>query len=217
MREDHTEALVEVFHNTARQQTFQKNQVIIQAGEKPLGIYLITDGWIRGVSPCDNGDINIIQTYFPGSILPLPWLLTDTLPTMSFIANTKTNVLRMSHADFNHLLFHDSDFSVQLLKLLAAQKLSLAEEHTFLHYKSARQRVVYRLLTLANRFGYTRGSVVTLTTRVTNEYIARSTHMTRETASREMNKLIRNGLVSHHNGRYVIRDYHAFQSLLAGP
>jgi CRP/FNR family transcriptional regulator, cyclic AMP receptor protein len=214
MREGDTETLAGTLFTHARQQTFRKNQVIIQAEENPLGIYYITDGWVRGVSPCENGDVNIVQTYFAHDIFPLPWILTNTLPNVTFIANTETNVLRLSYTHFMEELTQSPDLSLEILRFLAQQKLTMAEEYAFLQYKSARLRVIYRLLALAHKFGHASGPAVALTTPVTNEYIARSTHMTRETASREVNRLIRTGHISHQNGQYVIQDYAALKSLL---
>ncbi|MEK7472330.1 MAG: Crp/Fnr family transcriptional regulator [Patescibacteria group bacterium] len=75
-----------------------------------------------------------------------------------------------------------------------------------LEFRTARGRIVAELLNLAERFGKDGGNEVTINVPVTHQEIADSINMNRETASRALEQLSKEGLVGQKNHLFIIRD-----------
>jgi CRP-like cAMP-binding protein len=75
-----------------------------------------------------------------------------------------------------------------------------------LEYKSAHERVAYRLVFLASRFGKRRGSSVVIDAPLTHEFISESINLSRETVSRQIEKLENENLISRKDGQIIIMD-----------
>lgn len=185
---------------------YERGDTIIRAGDIPSGVYLIIAGWVKVYSLCEDGEMNIIMNLSDGDIFPLDWTVTGQLHDVTFAAVEATTVQRIPKEKFVRALKGNAAVSAAASFKLASYLLQLSHELEHLPYHSARERVAFRLVSLADHFGDTEGDHVVIRVHVSNEYIARSTNMTRETASREMSRLARKGLVQHADGYIVIKD-----------
>lgn len=183
---------------------YERGDTIIRAGDIPSGVYLITDGWVKVYSLCEDGEMNIIMNLASGDIFPLDWTVTGRLHDVTFAALDATTVQRIPKEKFVRALKSSVEISSAASFKLASYLLRLSHELEHLPYRSARERVAFRLVSLAEHFGDRDGEAVIIRTRVSNEYVARSTNMTRETASREMSRLARKGLIKTVDGHIHI-------------
>jgi CRP-like cAMP-binding protein len=101
----------------------------------------------------------------------------------------------------------DADITVTRAVLVKTVKqfTIYADRIDNLEYKYARERVVYRLLFLASRFGEKQadGSYV-LTAPISQQVIASSINLSRESVSREFDRLQRHELVEFNNERCIV-------------
>jgi CRP-like cAMP-binding protein len=105
-----------------------------------------------------------------------------------------------------HIKENTSPEAYSLIEQLAEQFNVYADRVDNLQYKSASQRVVYRLLFLAGRFGKKDGNRIIIDAPITHKIIASSINLTRESVSREIEKLDDAGIISTNNGKIVIKD-----------
>lgn len=192
---------------------YQKNQPIIRPNEQPLGVQYIVSGWIKVVTICSDGEPNILYSLYPGDIFPLSWTIGIPQERISFVAGSNALVSRVPQDRLMHELTVNNLITAELVQMTAKimHRLTYAQEG--LHFRSARQRVAYRLLEFAEHIGRSTEQSFCVSLTVTNGDIARSSNMTRETASREISKLTREGIVSTGHGTYVIRNYDALQNI----
>jgi CRP-like cAMP-binding protein len=180
--------------------------IILRAGDTPSGFYFITEGWVKVYSLCDNGEPNIIMSLTVGDVFPMEWAFSETLHEVSFAAVADTRVRRVSRDHFITALTVNPGIVQAASRKLVRYLFQLSSELENLPYRSAREKVAFRLVSLATYFGQKSDSLIIIGPRVPNEYIARSTSMTRETASREMSWLARKGLIGHAGGHIIIKD-----------
>lgn len=197
---------IRTFFQAGRHLQYGKNETIVRSDESPLGVYYIDSGWVRACSVCPDGEPNILYSLFPGDIFPLAWALDTSLERSSFVSNSPVILKRLSHKDFVAGLAKNPVLSSEIMKLCASYISRLSQANDGIHFRSARQRVTYRLLTLARYIGEKTNEGIFINAAITNEYIARSTNMTRETASREMSKLTKQGVIGAAHGRIIIYD-----------
>ncbi len=206
-----TTKLSQIFIGHSREGLYERGDTIIRAGDTPSGVYLITGGWVKVYNLCENGEPNIIISLSAGDILPLEWAISGALRDTSFTAMETTKVMRVSREWFMQNLLADPRISEAILLKLVSYLCRLGDELENLPYRSARERVAFRLISLAQHFGRTDSEQEALELRVPNEYIARSSNMTRETASREISWLARKNIIRHQGGQIVINDLSALE------
>lgn len=196
-----------VLFNEGRQLTYQKDDIIIRPGDTPSGLYRITSGWVKAYSLCKDGEPNIIMTLCPNEIFPIAWAVSGSIRDVGFAALGNSEVQRISLDQFFKAAATDVAIMQDAAKALAHHFFVLTTELDNLQYRSAREKVVFRLIFLANRLGKHNsdsGDSIVINTRITNDYIARSTSITRETASRELSRLNRRQLIRNIEGRILI-------------
>jgi CRP-like cAMP-binding protein len=210
MKPIHT-ALPQLFTDSSRQMSYDRGDVIIRAGDMPSGVYLIIAGWIKVYNLCEDGEQNIIMSLATDDIFPLEWAVSGNLHDVSFMALEPTTVLRISQDLFRQNLLTSPPIAQAALQKLALYFFQLSNQLEHLPYRSARERVAFRLVSLAADFGKLRAEHVTLMRHIPNDYIARSTNMTRETASREISWLTKRGFIERRNDYIIIKNLPALK------
>ncbi|HET7827380.1 MAG TPA: Crp/Fnr family transcriptional regulator, partial [Candidatus Saccharimonadales bacterium] len=120
-------------------------------------------------------------------------------------------------AEFIEKASRDADFSYYVLKCLAEQFQVYADRLDNLEYKSAYEKVVYRLLFLAARFGQAGPDGVIIKAPITHELIAESVNLARESVSRQIEKLEKKGLIIYRQGQIIIKDVTAVSQEFSEP
>jgi CRP/FNR family transcriptional regulator len=206
-----TDILTQLFIKNSRQLLYKRGDIIIRAGDTPSGVYLISDGLIQVYTICYDGEPNIIMSLQAGDLFPLEWIVSGDLHEVNFAALTATTVLRMPKDYFLRHLKADPRLTEAMLRMMSHYFCQLSNELEHLPYHSARERVAFRLVSLVQCLGPLQSEEVDLALPIPNEFIARSSNMTRETASREISWFIRKGLIERQNGRIVIKNLTALK------
>lgn len=205
------DTLPQLFANNGRQLMYDRGDIIIRAGDTPSGAYLITQGWAQVYTLCHDGEPNIVMSMRAGDIFPLEWIVSGVLHEVNFAALSTVTVLRTPKDYFLRNMTTNPNIAQAVLRKMSHYLCQLSSELEHQPYHSARERVAFRLVSLAQYFGAAGADRVNLTLSIPNEFIARSSNMTRETASREISWLTRKGFVERQNGQIVIKNMPALE------
>lgn len=194
--------LAQLFQNEPTT-TYSSRSCIVLPDTTCSEVYYLVSGWACAYSESDSGEMRITHTYYPGDLFPLSWLHSGVSDEGIMILHT-SSLKQMNQQTFiKH--FADNAAVARATALCLARFHAYAiTEHNFLDYESALQRIQFRIRTLAHTFGkpHEQGTIIPFTLSTT--YLARSTQMTRETASRQVSKLVSTGYLSRvHNGIIV--------------
>ncbi len=193
---------------------YKAGEIILRAGDLPSGVYYLSSGYVKAYALTDEGDENLHLIYKPPELFPLVWALQGRAKNVFYEALTTAELWRLSKEEFLSAAEADNAVAMELLRQLADQFSIYADRIDNLEYSDAYQRVVYRLLFASARFGKRRGSSVTIEAPMTHQLIANSVRLSRETTSREFQRLERQKLITY-KGRYiVIPDVHKLQAEL---
>src|SRR5207253_2598102 len=124
---------------------------------------------------------------------------------------------RMSWGWFLRLVQTNLELCFAMSMQLATQFQAYMDRIDNLEYKKADERVAYRLLFLASRFGIKADNVITIDVPITHELLAQSVNLTRETVSRHVEILVSKDIISHINHRFAIKDLDGLTSRLSRP
>jgi CRP-like cAMP-binding protein len=182
---------------------FAKDEIIIRPEEEPGGIYLLKSGFVASYTITNYGETNILTLNQPGEVFPLSATLGGRLPTTYRQAKTDITVKRVSRAAFIASLQTSSTLSqavsYQLLDLCNSHEGRIKE----LEFRTARERIMARFYLMCGKYGTPREDGILLNVPFTHQDLADSLNMTRETASREIERLARDGVIER-DGRSIV-------------
>ena len=184
---------------------FQKGEVIQHAGDKPGGVYYIERGFVKVYSIRNSGENNLHIIYKAGELFPLVWAYRGTNLSVFYEAMDDVTVRRVPVEEFTEFTHKHLDVANFMQDYLAMAFWVYANRVENLGLALARDRIIYRLLFLMQRFGVKNqlGEVM-LDLPITQQDMADSLKMIRETASREIEKLENEGFLSYRKHRIVI-------------
>lgn len=204
------------FFRTGQNKRFFAGEVIL-SGEEPTGVFYIQSGFVKVYSISDSGDKYVHIIYRPGEIFPLIWALRDVLRRVFYEAASDISVLQVSKSDFLAYLKNNSEVIREVLDQTVEQFSVYADRLDNLQYRSAHERLVYRLLFLASRFGVKRGNKTIIKAPITHESVAESINLARETVSREIELLEKKHLIGREGGNIVIYDVKKLSNQFSSP
>jgi len=187
-------------------QTFTKDEIIIRTDQAPPGVFLIKEGYIKAYSITDAGDENLHIIYGPNMIFPIIWAITGKLRQVFYEAMDDVSVYRIDRDMFLTFISEDPVASNALLHRVIDMFNVYADRVDNLEYTHSYSRIVYRLLKLAQQYGEQGASGTLIKAPVKHYDIANSTNCSRETVSREMEKLEKKGLIMYQNHHILVVD-----------
>lgn len=183
----------------------QRGQVVLQAGDPPDGVYLITSGYIKVYSIRSTGDLSLHVIYKPGELFPLLWTYRGTNTNAYYEAMDDATLYRCDREQFLTMVFSHSEVAEIMLRQLSEVHWVLANRIENLELARARDKIVFRLAFLGQRFGRGQKSgQILIQAPITHKDIADSVSMIRETASRELEKLEKEGLIGYQDHKLVL-------------
>lgn len=190
---------------------------LILRGEEPDAVYFLESGFVKVYSISDSGDKYIHIIYGKGEIFPLIWAIKNIKRRVFYEAISDVKVWAVTRDRF--LIFSKSDAKIAyLVALQLAERFRVyADRLDNLQYKLANERIVYRLLFLASRFGKPKGKYTIIKAPLTHELIADSINLARETVSRELEKLEKDKLIGYHQRYLVLKDIKSLAKLFSEP
>lgn len=200
-----TEGLFDLFAQ-GRCFQYQRGDIILRESDSPLAIYYIESGYAKAYTLTEEGEENLLFIFKAGELFPLNLLAKDNTRIVFHEALTATTVWRLSTDKLGALLRENVDLAMVVLRHASEQLSNLLDRIDNLEYTSSYERVVHRLLYLAHRFGKTCEEGVVIDLPVTQQEIAGSINLARETASRAIEKLEREGLINYQAHRLLILD-----------
>ncbi|MCA9349386.1 Crp/Fnr family transcriptional regulator [Candidatus Saccharibacteria bacterium] len=210
---NHSPAL-EKFFSAGTRLAFSKGEYIIRPEEDPSGVFYIETGFVKAISTTKYGEENILVIRRSGEVFPLIWVVTGDNRNVGYVAHTDCRVLRRSHAELEAAMNNDTQLMRAILVVTTTMYQSQAERVSSLVYRTVRERIAYFLRTLVRRFGVECPEGIMIDAPLTRQDIASSLSATRETVSREFSYLQRKGIVKQINGKIVVIDLEALESIL---
>lgn len=196
---------------------YEKGEFIIRAGDPPDGVYYIADGLVKIYSINDLGEEYLHIIYRPGEAFPLLWALKRVRRNVFYEALTPLELLFMPMHKFKRHLSATPGFSEYVLSQVSEQFSIYVDRIENLEYRHANERLAYRILFLASRMGVKQKGSIALPSALTQQLIADSINMTRETVSREIEKLQAKGILRYSRHQLVIMDIKGLMNQISEP
>ena len=197
---------------------FGKDEVILGNESTLDSVYYIASGYVKIYSISDDGNQYVHIIYGPRDVFPLIWAYLDILPDSLYYETISDCVVwRIARDWFTEFVTTNVELSYAFGRQLAYQFQVFSDRVDNLEYKKASERVAYRLLFLASRFGVREDDTITIDAPLTHEIVANTINLARESVSREIEKLEERHIIKQSDHRIRILNVPALAAQLSRP
>src|SRR3989338_6482024 len=187
----------EAFYTQFKPRSYKKGEMLIRSDDDPQGIFCLTKGYVRQYAISRAGIELTLHILKPISYFPMVWAINGTPNVYNFEALTDVEVGR---APRDQVVSFIKDKPTVIFELMSELLEDYAETLTrveHLVFSDAYRRVISVLLYIAKHFGEESEGGVIVHHRFTQQDIATLVGVARETASNEMVRLEKKGLVKY--------------------
>lgn len=183
--------------------SYAKGEILVFASENPEHIFYLHSGRVRKYDVSDAGDELVVNVFKAGAFFPMSWAINHSGNKFFYKAEAATVVRIVPEYKALEFLKANPDVMLDLLARLYRGMEGVLGRLVQLMGGSARSRVIYELGVECRRFGkHDAAGKYHLT--ITEISLAERSGLTRETVSRELQKLKKEGLVSKQTKGLVI-------------
>jgi CRP/FNR family transcriptional regulator len=186
---------VNLFHQ-GKKLAFNKGEFIVKPGTSPSGVFYIASGLIKAYDITKYGDENLLIIRKPGEIIGLTRAVTGRDRRIMYAALTTVITFYIDHDTFQNYLTGHPKAALPLVDMIVDMYRLHSERILTLEYRTVRERLASFLLGLVERFGQNVPEGILLDVPLRHQDIASSISATRETTSRELTVLERQGLLT---------------------
>lgn len=177
--------------STYPKRIYPKGQILLFANENPEHIFFVVSGKVRQYDVSYRGDEVIINVFSTPAFFPMSWAVNRSPNKYFFKTETDTELHIIPVDDVLQFVTDNPDVLLDLLSRIYRGMDGLLGRVVHLMSGTAKSRLIYELITECRRFGIMADDG-SYTLAVTEVDLAARSGLSRETVSREMQKLKRN-------------------------
>lgn len=205
---------IESFFAAYTPMAYKKGEFILRAEDAPFGVYYLQSGYVRQYLLSPSGETFIVHIYKPGSFFPLTWILNDTPNVYHFEAMMPVNVIRAPKEVFVEFLRTHPEALFYATQRLALGLSGFVSRVAQLVLDDAYTKTILLILYYAENFGDKTKEGIALKIPLTHREIASWIGTTRETASLQVETLVKKGLLATRGRLLIVRDAERLQKEL---
>ena len=176
---------------------FRKGQILIYEGDPVENIYMLMSGYVKVSNLLANGSQRTIIIYKPGDAFPLTSFLSgEGVARYFYECMTDVEVLAKSQAEFQDMIKGNHELGEQLITYTYRMSQQFIERIETLSAQSARSKIISLFGYLAKRVGEPDKAKINLKVPLTSQEVADMCGLTRETASLQIIRLKKEGVIS---------------------
>lgn len=194
------------FFSGYRPLNFKKGEILIRPADSITDIYFLKKGFVKQYTTSEDGDEVSIHIFKPTSFFPIMLALSDAENSYFFEAMNHVEVVKAPKGETLEFIKEEPEILFDLCRRFAAGLNGLAKRIDALMFESAYKRVSSLLLYLGKRFGEKKRGGILIQLTLPHKDIASWVNLTRETTSRQLEKLAKMGIITYKNRLILIKD-----------
>lgn len=203
--------VVEDFFGQYRLRRYQKGQVLLLSGDDAHYVFYLVKGRVKQYDVSYRGDEVVVNIFKPHAFFPMSLAINKKPNQYIYEAETDIELHQAPAEEVVALLKNNPEVTFDLLSRVYSGMDGVLERMVHLMKSTARERLMFEILMDCKRFGEQQSNGL-FSSSITETELATRAGLSRETVSREMQGLVKNGLVSLKGGKLTILDLPAFES-----
>ncbi|OGH17668.1 MAG: hypothetical protein A3C22_02200 [Candidatus Levybacteria bacterium RIFCSPHIGHO2_02_FULL_37_10] len=185
---------------------YNKGDIILRAEDIPSGVFYLKKGCVRLYSVSKDGEELTLIIFKSGNVFPLMWSINNTPNQYHLEAMTQAELYRSPRDKFLGYIKVNPDVMLELFKHVLARFGGVLQRMEYLVFGDAYAKIASILVILADRFGEKRTADIRIQVPLIHKDVAMLVGVTRETASIELGKLEKKGIIKHKGKAIIIKD-----------
>lgn len=201
-----TTEIARVF-SSGRIVSFKKGEILQRPNETPKGVYFLSEGYVKEYTLSKDGAEHLNVVYDQGEVFSIVWVFLGITQNVYREAHTDVTLRALTPDSVRNAAETNRIFNQEVMYMFMKQIHLLGSRVENLTFNNAYDKVAYHMIHLAGRFGepHPEGWYVRMPFRHQN--VADSLSMTRETASRMIQRLSRQKYIKQDGkGHFIIRN-----------
>lgn len=199
---EHLQPLIE----QAVTRTYRPGSTILFQGEVPRMACILVSGTVRVFSISNQGEEQIVMFHVAGEFFPSSWIFGKAPSTLFFYeAVTPCEVAFVPRSGFLNHMHASPERTEALLDYFTTNYAASLIRVNALEQPKAKDKLVYTLYYLCQRFADSQQGKVTLPLALTHQSLASLVGLTRETTAMEMSALKKQGIISYKQQSYTVQ------------
>lgn len=194
----------EDFYKQFTIRNYKKGEMLIRADDDPAGIFYLKKGYVRQYTISKTGFELTLHILKPVSYFPMVWAVNGTPNVYFFEALTPVEVGRAPRDEVVKFIKDKPIITFELLSELIEDYAESLKRIEHLVFSDAYRRVISVLIYISKHFGKVHNKGIIIDHRFTQQDIATLVGVARETASIEMVRLEKSGLIKHVNHSMIV-------------
>jgi len=194
--------------------TIKKGEVIFEEGDHINGVFCISSGICKVSKMSSNGRDQIIHLVQKGDILGERSLINDEVANLKATAINDMEVCFIPREEIIKDLQKNSDFSMNVLRDLAASLKSADNVIVDMAQKTVKQRLAEMLINLEDKFGHDLDHVLNIN--LSREDIANIIGTATESAIRLLSEFKKEGVISLKGKNISLKDIPELKKIAQG-
>ncbi len=192
--------------------TYRRNQIVFLEEETGKYMYIILAGKVKVTKATSGGKENLLAIHQTGDFFGEMALLDGKTAPATVSAMEESRIVSIAAHDFNNILMRNEKVVQQIIQVLCTRLRQAWGQLQKLTYGSAEARIGAGLMQLARRHGVqdSRGIIINL--RITHQELAEMVGTARETVTRTLAALKKDGIIQLEQRRIVILNPKALTS-----
>lgn len=190
-REEMVDILKKVRHFSV-----MKGDIIVHEGDKSSKLIIINTGIAKLIRTSSIGKEQIIALQSDGDIIGEYYLLSDYEPyNFSIVALSDMNLCTLSKKDMDEILDKHPHLCRSMLTELSKKMIDIENKLQSISITETDSKVAFLLIQLYEKFGYSSEEGYVIDNPLSREDMANFVGMTRETMSRYLSRLAKDGVI----------------------
>jgi CRP/FNR family cyclic AMP-dependent transcriptional regulator len=182
---------------------FKKNDLILGEEDTHEYMYIILDGKVRVVQVTEDGKEILLAIHRAGELFGELSLIDGKTSPASVIAAADCVITLISKKDFYLTISTHKKVLYNLLQILCFRLRESWEKIQLLNLNNASERLKILFLMLSNKYGEKTSKGITLNIKLTHQEIAEMAGIARETVTRVIDKLHKEGKIDILDNRLI--------------
>lgn len=195
--------VIEKFFKQYRPMLFRREEILARSDDLKNQVYYLNQGYVRVYTVSDGGNELTIHIYATNAIFPILWADSVEDNEHYFESLTPVEAYKGERDKFQELVTKTPQAYQEIIKQLTSFSESVVKKLESKIFYGAYRQVVSAILNLAECFSPESGNVI-ISYWFTHQDLSNITGLARETVTLEMNKLVREKLISYQDHFMVV-------------
>ncbi|MEF2968276.1 Crp/Fnr family transcriptional regulator [Paenibacillus sp. M1] len=189
-----------------------KRTAVIREGEEVEAVYFILQGLVKTFRTDEKGNEQIFSILKSGEVFPLTCRFDEDVHPATAVTVVETQLLSVPVKFLEGMFLSSSGFAYKMMGLMSGKIRELQDKLLRFNQRSVEDRGIAYLIQLAEHFGVEREGEVWIPVPMTHQELASTIGFTRESVSRLLTGLRKEGILMFSRKGFIVKDLLALKA-----